>query len=71
MFVSFSKSHYLYFMHLNTFFWDVVCGFRQTLKGVHDIKKWRTRALDRLIKQLTKNVSESRTIVRALQILTL
>jgi len=33
MFVSFSKSHYLYLMHVNTFFGEGVYRFHQTLKG--------------------------------------
>jgi hypothetical protein len=34
-FVNFNKSHPLYLMHLNTFFWEGVRMSQQTLKGVH------------------------------------
>jgi hypothetical protein len=34
---NFNKSYDLYFMHLNTFFWEGVLGFHQTLKRVYGV----------------------------------
>ena len=44
MFVNFSKSHDIYFMHLNTFFCEGVHRFHQTLKGVHGTTKVNSRS---------------------------
>jgi hypothetical protein len=35
MFLTSVESHYLYFMRLNTFCWEEVNRFQQTLKEVH------------------------------------
>jgi len=32
-----NKSYDLYFMHLNTFFWEGALGFHKTLKRVHGV----------------------------------
>jgi hypothetical protein len=37
-FVNFNKYLYLYFMRLNTFFWEGAHRFHKTLKGVHGPK---------------------------------
>ena len=38
MYVNFNKSNYIYFMHLNTFSWEEVRRFHQTLIGLHGTK---------------------------------
>jgi hypothetical protein len=42
VFENFSKSHYLYFTHVNTFFLEGVLRFHQTLKGACGTKNIRT-----------------------------
>jgi len=39
LFVNFNKFHSHYFMHVNTFFWEEVRTFLQTLKAAHGTKK--------------------------------
>ena len=41
-----SVSHHLYFIHLNTFFWEGVRRFDHNLKGFHGTKKVKTPGLE-------------------------
>ena len=39
IFINLNKSHYIHFMHLNTFFfWEGFRSFPQILKGLHGTK---------------------------------
>ena len=66
IFFNFNQFHSLYFMYVNTFFWEEVSTFHQTLKAAHDTKTLRTpdpHYFPPFLKQTTFNNHEKNLVL--------